>query len=550
MKTTKLTALFLAIFVLFSGCVKKTDDTSNTGDGNIVEKIGIEKYAPVEGKEYKITWTAGQTSPVKPDAKIVKYFNEKFNIKLDIWNMEPAKYEELLALKFASGEVPDLIRTHNYDLLNQYVKQDVLTPITGELIEAYAPNLYKEYNGYEEGFFNKYGKSGDNLYGIPQLRIFRGKQRLPIVYRGDWMKKVGVDKAPETLEEFETLMYKFAKEDPDGNGKDDTYGLSVSAFQLVYGAFGYTVSNPWPKLESPMVQWEKKDGKLVFNAVQPEMKEALALLQKWYKDGIIDKEFITGENSGTKIANTFITGRIGVTTSGLYFDWTPKTFGSDGKISVVRSELDKINPSISENLIFGLPPVGPGGQSGVRQEPTVTPVMQCFGKQLEEEPDRLGKILQFIDQTAFTDLDVRNTAYYGFKGEDWEYGDYKTVVPKSGVFNYAEISKEGGHTQLIILDSYTLNPSLVPPRAEREDKTPTTIEWLEDNQFGVGGHINQLPGTLPSQSKYKTELEKIQADAYIAIITGEKPIEYFDEFVKNWRAAGGAILEEEAKAFN
>ena len=36
------------------------------------------------------------------------------------------------------------------------------------------------------------------------------------------------------------------------------------------------------------------------------------------------------------------------------------------------------------------------------------------------------------------------------------------------------------------------------------------------------------------------------SETYIAIITGDKPISYFDEFVDKWRKAGGDTLEKEA----
>jgi len=57
-----------------------------------------------------------------------------------------------------------------------------------------------------------------------------------------------------------------------------------------------------------------------------------------------------------------------------------------------------------------------------------------------------------------------------------------------------------------------------------------------------------LPGfaQLESASKYQAELSRLEREAYIAIITGEKPLEYFDEFVEEWKKAGGERLTIEA----
>jgi putative aldouronate transport system substrate-binding protein len=58
--------------------------------------------------------------------------------------------------------------------------------------------------------------------------------------------------------------------------------------------------------------------------------------------------------------------------------------------------------------------------------------------------------------------------------------------------------------------------------------------------------FTELLAPLPSEAKYKTELDKMVEEAYIRIITGESPLGYFDEFVRNWHSAGGSVLEKEA----
>ena len=49
----------------------------------------------------------------------------------------------------------------------------------------------------------------------------------------------------------------------------------------------------------------------------PHNKEALALVKQLYDDGVLDPEFITGENQGGywAISHSFVNGRIGVTHS-------------------------------------------------------------------------------------------------------------------------------------------------------------------------------------------------------------------------------------------
>ncbi|GJM72172.1 hypothetical protein HMSSN036_43880 [Paenibacillus macerans] len=88
-----------------------------------------------------------------------------------------------------------------------------------------------------------------------------------------------------------------------------------TALLQVFGAFGQIVF-------ADQIYFGRKDGNLV-GALEPEMKEALQYLRKWYLDGIIDQEFITGENKGgyKHLSHAFINGRIGITSMGNYYHW-------------------------------------------------------------------------------------------------------------------------------------------------------------------------------------------------------------------------------------
>jgi len=97
------------------------------------------------------------------------------------------------------------------------------------------------------------------------------------------------------------------------------------------------------------------------------------------------------------------------------------------------------------------------------------------------------------------------------------------------------LAKDAGHTVFVIFKS--MNLWKFPP---------SVIDWATKCGLDKFGKSEELTKPLPSGNKYISELDRLQSEAYIKIISGEKPIEYFDEFVKQWRAAGGDILEKEA----
>ena len=47
-----------------------------------------------------------------------------------------------------------------------------------------------------------------------------------IIFRQDWLDKLGL-KYPETLDDMKNVLIAFTNNDPDGNGKNDTYGYTA-----------------------------------------------------------------------------------------------------------------------------------------------------------------------------------------------------------------------------------------------------------------------------------------------------------------------------------
>lgn len=67
------------------------------------------------------------------------------------------------------------------------------------------------------------------------------------------------------------------------------------------------------------------------------MKQALEVLHKWYVDGVLDPEFVTGENEGGywAITHKFLNNQIGYTNMGNFYHWLPDMSGEEnGSIGV------------------------------------------------------------------------------------------------------------------------------------------------------------------------------------------------------------------------
>lgn len=509
--------------LVLAGCTKQANEGASQGENGGASNssaAAADKNAPDPNKRYKISVALSAVVPVDKDGEMLKYWGDKLNTDYDVWNIESSKWDEILNLKFASGEIPDEMFIKGFTGLQKYTKQDLLAEIPVDMIKKYAPYLYNEMIEKVVPGALKYGKIDGKQYAIPIPVGVR--YRKPIVWRGDWLSNVGIKKTPETLEEFEQAMYKFANEDPDQNGKKDTFGLSQTGMEAVYGAFGYLPE-----------KWQERDGKLVYSSVQPEIKQALTLLNKWYKDKVLDPEFLTGENQGgyAAFSHSFFNNRIGFTSIGDYYHWKPVLYKGDSK-SENFLELQKINAKAAETLTYGKPPKGPNEKMGVTGSSEVNGTFIGFGKQLEKEPDKMAKALENLDKMNRTYEDYL-TSIFGIKGKTWEFNE--NGFP--GFIN-------GADAKTLTKTGVMLNP--FEPKDYTIKRAQPRFDWADKNFFKEGGISNALLAPLASDGKYKEELMKIEKDAFISIITGDKPIAYFDEFVAKWKKAGGEQLEKEA----
>lgn len=485
---------------------------------------------------YHISWTMHQNYPVPEDAEMLKYVEDKFDVDLDVWNLENNKYESLLDMKLAQGAIPDLFRIRQPQDLLKYQQQGVLAEIPVDMLNTYAPNLMRIIRENAPAYENA-GMIDGAYYGIPVINP-TNIYRTPIVFRQDWLDKLGLS-VPQTLADFEKVIYAFANDDPDGNGIKDTYGLSSEGMNVVFGAFGQIVF-------ADQLYFSMNDGEQVIGALQPEMKEALQYLRKWYRDGVIDPEFITGENKGSykHLSHAFINGRIGMTSMGNYYHWIQDgdyldwSYGSNGRAveTPVQStfnvkELTAKNPEA--RVVFSRPFTGPYGQRGSKGYDMLMS-FTAIGADAVKEPGKLATILRILDDvSANPDPNEAATMALGVKGKHWTWtgtSPQNTVIlpPFDKIFSYQNrIGANLGMT--------------VPLK-----QTGRREQWASTLGLDKEGIYNSLEVATPSLAKNGAELIKLKNKAYISFITGERPLSEFDDFVEEFMASGGAKVLNEA----
>lgn len=493
--------------------------------------------APGIGKtRYSISVANYQMAPTEPQGPMLQYFGRLFNADFTVLNFDNQHFHEQLNVRIASGTVPDFWYLRTATTLPVYARLGIIAPIDRNQLKEYAPHLSAVLQEYAPGYLDM-GKIDGIQYGIPVVsptNIFH----VPLVYRADWMKRVGVTNVPRTLSEFEDLMYRFTRNDPDRNGKNDTYGLSRDGLTAVFGAFGLV------PFDVTTEYWMPEDGRIINAATSKRAKEALAILARWYRDGVIDPQFITGENQGGywAISHAFITGRIGFTTHGNYYHWImPGAYritDENGKSVPVEGyangrEFAALSPEAE--ILFGSALRGPHGQQCIKSYNRLMNFV-CIGTPASYVPGKMERILRILDASASPDFRERTTLHYGLENVHWKMTNpatesFVTLPPYDSDESYW--SKIGCELSIEVP---------LPSKSPRE-------RWARSLGLDTGGIESLVQVGLPVMMQYDTALRQMRTDAYIAIITGEKPVSYFDEFVRQYLAAGGADVQKEVQAY-
>jgi putative aldouronate transport system substrate-binding protein len=121
-------------------------------------------------------------------------------------------------------------------------------------------------------------------YFIPRTRV---TTRTAFNYRKDWLEKLNL-KVPETLEETYDVIKAFTTQDPDGNGRNDTYGLITAAADDGLWGFGIpAVANGTGN------NWVEKDGQIIPVFMTQEHFDMVKFFKRLYDEKLINQDFAT-----------------------------------------------------------------------------------------------------------------------------------------------------------------------------------------------------------------------------------------------------------------
>jgi putative aldouronate transport system substrate-binding protein len=281
MKKARLVLLWLlvTVFVLGSltGCASNTGDTTKAGsDGG--------KAPASEKKEHMEISIALWDLQDFGEDELGKIIEDKLNITIKEVNLSWDTAGEQTKLFAATGDMPDCVASYTvsdptrfYEWINQGITRSIPEeiidryPLTKQMIEnSRCLQAVKDIKGAY--YFIPRPESVMDIHIATQMAIY---------YRKDWMENVGIAKEPETMDEFYLMLRAFKEDDPDGNGKNDTIGLTIDKLKTeLFAAYGVDPRH-----------WIEEDGRFIPGFMSRKNIEPLKFYQKIYREGILDPEF-------------------------------------------------------------------------------------------------------------------------------------------------------------------------------------------------------------------------------------------------------------------
>ncbi|MEW5816998.1 MAG: extracellular solute-binding protein [Spirochaetota bacterium] len=392
--------IFTLVFSLFAGGKQEPQPGTTTETKTEAKKVP------------ELVWThhfLGGRSP-EADTAWTDALYKQTGIKVKIIKTSSTDYRTKLASMIAAGEQIDLAYL-NWDQFDTLVKDNpnLFTPIEDRINKSSVfmnKKLFPDLKGFEAA-----RKDDGHIYGVFYAGVGAPQAGTGPIIRWDWVKKLGlVDMVGDppradaklTLDDWYKILRAFAYNDPDGNGKQDTYGIT----------FGHTLydATPWfGTLGLQRLYARDKDGKIYSPWTQDAAAPVFEWLARLYREKILEPNFVT--NGSGAMRDLFMSNKVGVIS--YWRNW----------IHQMNDLVKKERPdSPFEARAFPLPK-GLNGQAIDRSSPPAFDAIPSNSKYKDEA----FKLLEFFQTEEGAVLGI-----YGAESFDWNMKEGKIILTEAG----------------------------------------------------------------------------------------------------------------------
>ncbi|MBQ6409047.1 MAG: extracellular solute-binding protein [Butyrivibrio sp.] len=231
----------------------------------------------------------------------------------------------------AAGEAPDICVTYSYPTVLTYAQMGGVIDLA-DYVDTYKADLPNLWNwlGEQNIYWDKDPKTG-SIWAIEGRRA--EQQRIVTFVRQDWLDKLEL-KAPTSTQEFEDMLIAFRDNADTLLGSDASKMVPFStSYDIGWRASNIITSFMDPAITDKEYYINGFDDRMV---TQTSTKEAVRLLNKWYNEDLMWKDFALYGSGDTTEDDMIKAGYVGA----IQHNWD----------YVFRNGEDSINANLKRNV--------------------------------------------------------------------------------------------------------------------------------------------------------------------------------------------------------
>ncbi|MFH1512595.1 MAG: extracellular solute-binding protein [Bacillota bacterium] len=459
-----------------------------------------------EADVLSITFTG---EPIADDAPTKLLFEELTNSKINFTWVADSNYEDKLNVMMASQSLPTIVALKGLTpSVIENARYGAFWDITDEI------QNYEYLSQINPVVINNVSIDG-RLYGIPRSRVLG---RNGISYRKDWLANLGMEE-PKTVDDIYDILYAFTYSDPDGNGIDDTYGMTWCKWKgpLDIIATWFGAGNQWV---------EQEDGSVIPYFETKGYWEALQFCKKLYDDGLVNEDFAVRDSA-------IWTDDFNASRSGLFIDVADAAQRFDAKLLEQGIE-DAVwvigTVAGPDGNLYNLPTAGHAGIIAITKS----------GAKTEEE---MRAALAFLNST--NSQEAMNMFTYGLPERDFTIDADGYAVRVAGAADTVNQENEGFNQFM----TGVANNTTAEKRSVIREQV-WQVQYVLNPPLCVANPCQSLLSSSAVYAEKGSQLTTIIDDARVQYIVGQLDEAGYNAEIQRWWDQGGTDLTAELSDMN
>lgn len=503
----------------FAGCAKggtssgpaASEGTNSTASEVAKDEFGADfaGYPIKTDEEVSLYVLAGYDVPdgvSRNDNEWEKEFIEKVGVKIN-WEEIPAGSDANQAynLMIAGADLPDIFYYWGVPGVASQLIADKKILALNDKIETYAPAYYSFIKS-DDAIDKSVKDDNGDYYGFAFLRedLKLGTYAGPII-REDLLKKAGLE-VPETIADWDKVLHAFKDQSLTKYPVSSRNGLS-DVLAMFAGAYGVTTG-----------YYVGDDNKIHYGYVEDGMKEALAQINNWYKDGLVDPDFLSNDSPAleTKILNS----EVGA------------CYSTGGTVAGYVTKLTEMNST--DGWVGAAPAVKNAGETPMfcQGETNNIGIAACITTSCKNVPLALRVLDYGYTKDGMVFYNYGNSSNYELVDGDPVFTEAFNTDPRGAVTMMQTYTAMAGNAP-------TLN-MLATFKGFTELRQACVNTWYIESALK---HL--MPGSITLTTDESTSIanESTAIDSYVAemvakFVLGQESLDGFDAFVEKVKGMG------------